>query len=212
MIPVIRQRILKIAAYFLLFGVLTTKSYALLPPVILVPPSDISVQNGDTFTLNVFVASVLATPTFTWLQNGKAISVNTNVTVTSGKTNVVDLGGLVWISTLTMKSAFLTNAGTYSVKVTNGGGSVTSGGAIVIVLATTISNVVNVVTTGVKMTTSGFNLQFSAPTGSNVVVEASSDLQHWTPIVTNLVTSGGISVTDTLAKNYPSRYYRAHTQ
>jgi hypothetical protein len=38
---------------------------------------------------------------------------------------------------------------------------------------------------------------------------ASTDLQAWTPIATNVTTTGSVVFTDIVATNYSSRFYRA---
>lgn len=58
----------------------------------------------------------------------------------------------------------------------------------------------------------GFRLQYNAPVGSNVVIEATSDLSHWSPISTNVATTGSVTYTDTVAKVVSSRFYRAKLQ
>jgi hypothetical protein len=214
MIVVIKHSLKKIAICVVFLGFLATKSYAGLgfPPSVAVPPVGISVQNGGIAVFTVIANVNLSGVNFTWSFKGKSIT-NANVTVVNTTTNTL-LGGilsLVPVSILTVNNASSANDGTYSVKLYNGNGSVTTN-ATLLVLSTTVTNVVNIVSSGTGMIANGFKLQLSGPTGSNVVVEASTDLQHWTPIVTNLVTSGGISVTDALAKNYPFRYYRAHTK
>jgi hypothetical protein len=91
-----------------------------------------------------------------------------------------------------------------------------SSGATLIVLASTVtdtlSNVVSFVSTETGMVTSGFKLKMSGPTGSNLVIEATSDMKNWTPICTNLISNGSITYTDAVAKTLPSRYYRAKIQ
>jgi uncharacterized repeat protein (TIGR03803 family) len=54
-----------------------------------------------------------------------------------------------------------------------------------------------------------FQFALTGPTGSNVVVLASTNLQTWTPLITNLLNSGNMNFTDTLATNYLRRFYRA---
>jgi hypothetical protein len=112
---------------------------------------------------------------------------------------VVPLVGTV--STLTLKEVASEDAGNFSVQVVNAVGSVTSSNATMIVLASTISSF--------GMVANGFKLQLSGPTGSNIVIQASTDLNNWTSISTNLASAGGISYTDTAAQFLPFRYYRA---
>src|ERR1041385_5568700 len=99
----------------LFFGALLARPcLADLAPIILVPPlsQTVSYQGSATFSV---VASSLSTMTYQWLKNG------TNI---AGAT----------ASSYTINNAHATDAGVYTVKVTNGGGSVTSSGATLTVL------------------------------------------------------------------------------
>jgi hypothetical protein len=53
----------------------------------------------------------------------------------------------------------------------------------------------------------GFNL--IGPSGSNVVIQASTDLQTWVPVQTNLLGSGPLQFSDTNAPTNAQRFYRA---
>ena len=53
----------------------------------------------------------------------------------------------------------------------------------------------------------GFNV--IGPSGSNVVIQASTDLQTWIPLQTNLLGSGPLYFSDPQWTNYPERFYRA---
>jgi Immunoglobulin domain len=205
-------RILVLCLFFFVF--LTNKSYALgLPPLIVVQPLGLSVQNGGTAILTV-AATSLSPMTFTWQFKGKPISTNNNIIVTSGTTNLLIGGilGLVPLNILTIKNVTSTNGGNYSVVIKNGGGSVTSDDATLVVLLNTVSNVLNIVSAGTGMTANGFQIQLSGPAGSNYVIQASTDLQSWTPISTNSAPSGTVSYTDTSAKTNVFRFYRARVQ
>ena len=94
----------------------------------------------------------------------------------------------------------------------NGVGSVASSNATLIVLASTVSNVLNIVSSGTGMTANGFQIQLSGPSGSNYVIQASTDLKNWVPISTNAAPTGSVSYTDAAAINLPFRYYRAMVQ
>jgi formylglycine-generating enzyme required for sulfatase activity/GH25 family lysozyme M1 (1,4-beta-N-acetylmuramidase) len=55
-----------------------------------------------------------------------------------------------------------------------------------------------------------FSFILNGPVGSNFVVEASTDLAHWTPVSTNTIPAGGsVTITDPGACNHPHRFYRA---
>jgi hypothetical protein len=61
---------------------------------------------------------------------------------------------------------------------------------------------------GVKANQFGFNVSWA--TGKSVVVEASTNLGNpiWTPLQTNVLTSGTYYFSDAQRTNYPSRFYR----
>jgi hypothetical protein len=177
-----------------------------LPPIIAVQPLGLAVQNGGTAILTTTAVSLTPITKFSWLLNGQPVP-TTNTTVLNV---VVPLVGTV--STLTVNGISAANAGNYSVKITNGGGTATSGNAAVIVLSTTVSNVVNFVATGTGLTSSGFKIQLSGPSDTNYVIQASTDLKNWTSIYTNAAPTGGISYTDTTANSFSFRYYRAKLQ
>jgi hypothetical protein len=54
-----------------------------------------------------------------------------------------------------------------------------------------------------------FQFTVAGPVGSNAVVQASTNLQTWIPLVTNPLNLGSFTFTDMLATNYPKRFYRA---
>jgi hypothetical protein len=47
------------------------------------------------------------------------------------------------------------------------------------------------------------------PSGSNVVIQASTDLQTWIPLQTNLLGSGPLYFSDPQSTNNVQRFYRA---
>jgi hypothetical protein len=57
-----------------------------------------------------------------------------------------------------------------------------------------------------------FQLTLTGPAGSNAVISASTNLHNWLPLATNPLVGGSLIYTDTLATNYPSRFYRATLQ
>jgi Immunoglobulin domain len=190
---------------FLVF--FTAKSHAQLgtPPIIAVQPLGLAVQNGGTAVLTTTAVS-LTSMQFHWLFNNQPVP-TTNTTVVN--VNVPLVGT---VSTLTVNNVSPTSAGNYSVQVVNGVGSVTSSDATLVVLASTVSNVLNIVSAATGMTASGFKIQLSGPSGSNYVILASTDCKNWVPISTNAAPTGTVSYTDTEAKNLPFRYYRAMIQ
>lgn len=112
-------------------------------------------------------------------------------------------------SMLTLTPACPTNAGGYTVLVSNPWGSATS-----LVATLTVTNpIVNLsVPTGGGMTTNGFAFQFPVPIGATYVILASTDLQVWTPVATNVALTGINLFTDASATNYTGRYYQVVIQ
>ena len=62
------------------------------------------------------------------------------------------------------------------------------------------------------MTANGFKLQLSAAIGFTYVTSASTNLQDWTPISTNVAVTASVVVTDPAATNCTRRFYRAVVQ
>jgi len=54
-----------------------------------------------------------------------------------------------------------------------------------------------------------FGFDVSGPSGSNVVIQASTDLQTWIPLQTNLLGSGPLHFSDSQSPANVQRFYRA---
>jgi hypothetical protein len=203
----VKYQLHAVAVCLVFFGFLTAKSDAQIgtPPIIAVQPLGLAVQNGGTAILTTTAVSI-STMKFYWLFNDEPVPTS-NTTVVN--VNVPLVGT---VSTLTVENVRAASAGKYSVRIVNGVGSVASSNATLIVLASTVSNVLNIVSTGTGMTANGFQLQLSGPSGSNYVIQASTDLKNWVPISTNAAPTGSVSYTDAAAINLPFRYYRAMVQ
>ncbi len=201
----------KIAIFLVLFGFLATAKAQvglLPPPVITVQPVGTNVQFQGTAIFSVQAYTTLGViNSVNWYLNGKRIQTSSNTVVTlQGVLLSSSIG-----STLTVTHAVSSSAGNISVQITSLlAGTATSQNAPLNIVQTTT---VNPVSSQTKMVSNGFQLQFSGPIGSNVVIQASSDLVRWIPISTNLVTgSGVVSCIDAAAKAQPSRFYRAKLQ
>lgn len=167
------------------------------PPIIDVQPLGIAVLEGGIaeFTVTVSLSTVLTSPTFKWRRDGQEIG--------SGLT-------LASVNSLIINNVRAGDAGTYNVEVRNAAGTVVSSNAVLLVLLEPVVQTVNVLVSG--LTTNGFRLQLSGPVGSNLVIQASTDLSNWSSISTNAATDGTVDFTDTTALNRPHRFYRAYVQ
>jgi len=190
-----------VCAVFFAFWTAKCEAQLGTPPIIAVQPLGCAVPKGGTICISCTTVS-LTPMTFSWTLNGRHVS-------EQWVSNYVDV--LVGtISTLVIKNASAGNNGSYSMTASNAVGSVTSDSVSVSVLGTIAPLTLSVTSNSPAI---GFGFQVSGPEGSNFVVEASSDLNNWTPIFTNKAPPGGtVSYTDPAAANYPSRFYRARFQ
>ena len=187
----------------LVFCLFTAKAEAQLA-VVSVSPTGTNVSNGDTVTFNASAyVTVGVLSSVTWSFSGKWWP--TNATCTSVQ-NLLNIDSSI-NSTLTISNFTPACAGTYTVTVTGGllGLLGTASQSVTLGVIPTVTGVAS----GSAMVTKGFKLQFSGPTGSNLVIQASSDLKKWTPICTNVIMGGFVTYTDAMATTVPGRFYRA---
>jgi alpha-tubulin suppressor-like RCC1 family protein len=151
-------------------------------PTQIVPPA-----TNVTFTI-----SAVGTPPlfYQWNFNGNALLGATNYS-------------------LSLTNVQLTNAGVYSVIVTNAYGTpVTTNTTLIVQTPLFDTSPGNMFMSG-----QGFNFQLDGLTGHGpVIVFASTDLLSWLPIFTNPPTTSAIQVEDTNAVYLPFRFYRAAEQ
>jgi hypothetical protein len=65
---------------------------------------------------------------------------------------------------------------------------------------------------GMGVQSNGFQFTISWDTNTSVVVEASTNLQNWTPVITNTLVNGTNAFRDSTWTNYPKRFYRVWSQ
>jgi hypothetical protein len=159
------------------------------PPAITNQPQSQALIMGQTAAFSVG-ASGTAPLNYQWSFNGTNLSYATN-------------------ASLTLTNIQTTNAGNYSVVITNIAGSVTSA-----VASLTVTNPVVTLSLsgGAEMTADGFAFQLWVPAGCTYVILASTNNQDWTPIATNVALTASVVFTDTTATNYSMRFYRAMVQ
>ena len=156
-------------------------------PVIVTPPTNQVVSVGGTANFNV-TASGTAPLSFSWRGNGVVLPTGTNSTLTIANAGYADVGG-------------------YQVIITNSLGGATSS---VVTLSVTGLPFAFVTANGLPgFTNQQFRLLLTGPVGSNVVIEAGTNLSTWIPLQTNPLGGGVLNFNDTMATNYPGRLYRA---
>ena len=134
-------------------------------------------------SLDIFTVGVAGTSPFsyTWRRNGVLIS------GAAGPTLVIN-------------NVQTTNAGTYIVRVSNALGGINSAPATLTVASGQFSPLI-VSSNGVQLTGQG-------EAGATYVIESSSDLVHWDPLVTLLNNPQNWQFTDTTAIGVSQRFYR----
>ena len=65
---------------------------------------------------------------------------------------------------------------------------------------------------GLGVISKAFNFTISWATNTAMVVEASTNLQDWTPVITNTLVNGTNYFSDSSYTNYPKRFYRVRSQ
>ena len=158
----------------------------IVPPGITTQPQNQTVVLGQNAAFSV-VASGTAPLSYQWRFNGTALSGSTS-------------------SALALSNVQTNDAGSYSVVVTNLAGSVAS----VVATLTVTTPVLILSLSGVEgMASNGFTFHLSVPVGCTYIILASTNLQDWTPICTNVAATGSEVLTDTAATNYSRRFYKA---
>ena len=159
------------------------------PPIITVQPLGTAVLKQDTAVFTVAAVSGTSL-SYQWYLNDKEINKATS-------------------SILTIKGVGYSDEGTYKVTVKNASGTVTSSSATLVVVDTIKKNQK---IAKCKMTTSGFQLSLTNLTDPICVIYFSTNMVTWTPISTNVPSSGNVTFTDPRATNRPCGYYQAMTQ
>ena len=189
---------------FLLFGLLIATEAEGQASVTVSPSGTTNVSNGGTVTITATAyLSLGVLSSAGWSYSGKWWPTNATCTTTGG--GILNVDSTI-SSTLTITNFSSASAGTYTFSI--------SGGVLFIVNASQsvtlgVTPIVTGVTSGSAMVKKGFKIQFSGPTGSNLVIQASTDMKHWTPICTNVITGGSVTYTDAAAMTAPGRFYRA---
>jgi hypothetical protein len=181
------------------------------------------VMNGGTFFLDDVSVTDLGTPTNGFIVTSQPASESV-LPGQSGSFQVGFLGAAPssyqWYfnqtnvifnatnSFLVVASVSSTNAGNYNVVITGSSGSLASANATLSVLGVPVFFLVE--SGSVQFNNGSFSVPISGLTGQGpVIIEASSDLNQWTPVYTNPPGFGTIQFVDTNAENYPYRFYRA---
>ncbi|HTB82052.1 MAG TPA: hypothetical protein VK742_00225 [Candidatus Sulfotelmatobacter sp.] len=105
-------------------------------------------------------------------------------------------------STLNLKKVIAADTGAYSVQISNSLGITNSLPAVV----TVITNTAPILSTPVQGN-GQFSFEVSGVPGGKYVIEASADLQHWSPVTTN---TAPFTYNDTKVAGYNQKFYRSY--
>ena len=155
-------------------------------PVIDLQPQDVNADPGDTATFSV-VAHGSAPLIYHWY-------FNTNTLVPNATNSV-----------LTLTNVQGTNAGAYSVIVSNTVGFITSTNALLAVTSTTPAPPQ---LSTPAYTNGSFNLTVSGDAGHDYIIQTSTNLSDWESIYTNPMPTLPFLWNDSGASNFSRRFYR----
>ena len=175
------------------FGLDDISVIPLASPTITLQPTNLTVLAGNSATFSAR-ASGAAPFGYQWLKNGNIIANGTGIT--GATTNVLTLAGVT-----------TTNAGNYSLVITNVYGSSTSSVAALIV-DLPVFNIQSVAANH----NGGFTLNLTGTPGASYVLEATTNLLSpagWLPVATNMPGTNGLwQFTEPQAANFQKKFYR----
>ncbi len=161
-------------------------SYAATAPFIVAQPQDLSVAAGANATFTVY-AGGSANLGYQWY-------FNTNTLLPNATNSVLNLSGVQ-----------ATNAGVYSVVISNPAGSLASTNAALSVTSTAPA-MPQITAPG--YTNGIFSLTINGDSGHDYIVQASTNLVDWTGIYTNFMPVLPFTWSDSGASNFSQQYYR----
>jgi hypothetical protein len=163
----------------------------LMPPVILQQSEGTNAVTGETVNLTVTAAGA-APLACQWQFNGTNLDNQTN-------------------STLSLTDIQTSQAGNYTVAISNSLGSIVSPNipvAVSLSPATSRSEIQPPILTIVPMGNGQMSILYSGSSGQTCQIQASVDLIQWDTIATNVATAGTNQFIDAIASQYSNRFYR----
>ena len=100
------------------------------------------------------------------------------------------------------------DAGSYSVVVSNGYGSVINSNITVSVYESAPYIILERSSAPMAFSLGQFNFDVSGNDGDTIVVDATTNLFNWVPVFTNTLGAPPYHLTDITSSNAPSRFYR----
>ena len=142
---------------------------------------------------------------------GVAFDASGNLFIADDSFNVIREVYFAGNPTFTLNNIGATNAGNYTVVVTSPYSSVT--GAVATLTVTIPPQIIaSGASFGFTTNQSGFGFNVSGTAGQTIVVDGSTNLVDWTPLITNIANGIPINFLDPTSTNFPGRFYRARLQ
>ena len=160
------------------------------PPVITAQPTNQTVLAGSSPAFTVAAAG-------SGLLGYERYAAGTNL-LQSGTNN-----------TLTLPPVLASNAGSYTVVVTNAYGSVTSAVAALVVNIPLTAPQIMANDSNFGLLSGQFGFDLSGVFGQTIIVDGSANLVNWTPLYTNTVGGSPLYFRDPASAGVPWRFYRA---
>ncbi len=177
------------------------------------PGYNYSLDTNTAKQVNLTVTPTNSPPSITNQPANHVVVAGSNALFTVGAAGSAPLSYQWWFNStnrlssginpsLTVSNAQPTNAGGYSVIVTNAAGSATSSVAVLQVFTTAAASL-----NSLRLSSNGqFGFGVTGVPGFGYVVQASTNLVDWLGLVTN---AAPFAFTDTNGALFPSRFYRA---
>ncbi|MDB6022391.1 MAG: hypothetical protein JWQ04_2248 [Pedosphaera sp.] len=171
-------------------------AYTRSTPAVVAPPPTPTISITSPSNGSVFAAPA-------------AVKLAANASVSTGTvTNVAFFGNTTKLGSVTASPFNFTtgnlSAGSYALTAVATAAGVSATSSVVNISVVTPLPVTN---TTPKITNGSFTFKYSANLGLKYVVESSSNLVNWVPVVTNAATLNPVPFSDTLVTN-GSHYYR----
>jgi trimeric autotransporter adhesin len=140
---------------------------------------------------------------------GVACDAAGNLFIADNENNCIRAVNFSTNPTFKLNSVSLTNAGNYTVVISNHWGSVTSAVATLTVTIPRTPPQIIASGTNFGFAANQFGFNISGAFGQTIVVDGSTNLVDWTPLFTNTAGNSPFYFFDPAATNFPWRFYRA---
>lgn len=167
-------------------------------------------SGAATLTVNAFAPSIVTQPSSQTITVGGSVTFSVAASGTAPlnyqwRKTGANIGGAVG-SSYTISNVQTNAAGSYTVFVSNAGGSITSSAATLTV--STTATVRPTLSSPLWTRTNGFSLNLPTQNGFTYRVQTSTNLAQWSDLISFTGDGSAKSIADTMATNLTRRFYR----